>query len=155
MFGRVFQREVLATRQTRDDVWSLEAKGGVVTAFPSRFSCQGGTELAVSITAGRKNIVGDVASHFADKRVDLLDVGPEEGWLSISDDTVYSYARSVYLDIERAMRNHRYERLHIFSAVPQAFMMCLGQQFAGMPETWVYDWNGSRYLGHPVPGGVL
>ncbi len=155
LFGRVFQRQQIDVRQL-EGLWSI-SPSGPQSDYPisADLDLTGGTELAVTVTRGSKDLKPKVDSHFSQIRPSCLHVGPQSGEVTFTGDDACSFAQAVYRQIEKAMREHEFKRVHLFFAVPITVVARLGQLFAGMPETWAYDFDGHEYLGFPIPGGVL
>lgn len=155
LFGRAFQPFELQIRQTSGECWS--------TIGPLRelelsvaFRAQPSDELVVTVASGEKNILVEEIVAVSGSNASLLSISPPNGRFSLDADSSRWFAKAIYEHIDMAVAQSNPKKIHLLMAIPQATAMNLGQKFAGMPDTIVYDWNGSSYEpGRLIPGGVL
>jgi hypothetical protein len=160
MFGRVFAPFCIDIRQTAKDVWRTDAECPMLDLLAvSRQGGEGQRCLFIEVASRNKNVTAGV-DEFVERtgvRPSMrLQLRPPAGPLDLDNALCLAMVRQVYGEIERAMQHQAADNVHVFAAVPQAFMIMLGREFKGMPLTYVYDWNGTQYeLGCRVLGGVL
>lgn len=155
LFGRVFQSFELAIRQTPAEYW---ASMGPATAPHVQVSEEprGSDALIVTVASRFKNLREDALLAANETQPSLLEIRPACSPLELEAATTRGFVSTIYAEIDRVVAKVRPSRIHLFIAAPQAAAMQLGQKFAGMPPTYVYDWNGASYeLGRLVPAGVL
>jgi hypothetical protein len=155
LFGRVFQPFDLQIRQTGSDYWPtsgplMELELNVTSEV---HPCD---ELVVTVASGDKNLQAKAMEAVGKEGASRLSISPANGRFSLAADSSRWLARAIYEHLDKAVARSNPKRIHLFMAIPQATAMNLGQQFAGMPETLIYDWNGSDYeAGRLIPGGVF
>ncbi len=157
LFGRVFQMFELTVRQTTEEYWSLRSTIGNSHGLQASLRIEDAEDLILSISVGAKDLQpGIEATLDQAESLSIIRVGPVHDPVVVAKHTCGEIARWIYSELERAATRVQPKRIHLFCAAPQSLLMCLGQQFKGMPETLVYDWNGQRYeQGRPIPAGVL
>ena len=156
-FGRVFQPFEILVRQTPTDYWSLSGtpgEGDMMSA--SLQSNQEASDLVVQVSSGFKNLTPAAEKVLEGAEFSRLELRPIKESLHLDENLCRDFVQEVYKQIEQAVSKLTPARIHLFGALPQAAMMGLGQKFAGMPEAFVYDFDGEVY-GPPriVPSGVL
>ncbi len=155
LFGRVFQSFELEIRQTPTEYWSNTGQA-TSPAVQVIEDLRDGDALIVTITSRFKNLRESAMNAAGEVDASMLEIRPDCGPLELSDDTARGLVGTIYRELDIAVARVRPSRIHLFMAAPQATAMMLGQKFAGMPATYVYDWNGTSYeAGKLIPGGVL
>lgn len=155
LFGRVFQPFELQVRQTISDYW---ATSGPLRELELDVISQvhAGDELVVTIASGAKNLQAKAMEAVGVTTASQLDISPSDGRFDLDADSSRWLAKTMYEHLDRAVAKANPQRIHLFMAIPQATAMHLGQKFAGMPDTFVYDWYGRDYeAGRLIPGGAL
>ncbi|MCW5941958.1 MAG: SAVED domain-containing protein [Fimbriimonadaceae bacterium] len=155
LFGRVFQSFELAIRQTPTEYW---ASTGPATAPHVQVAeeVRGSDALIVTVASRFKNLREDAVLAANETQPSLLEFRPACSPLELEAYTTRGFVSAIYAELDRVVAKVRPSRLHLFMAAPQAVAMQLGQKFAGMPPTYIYDWNGASYEpGRLVPAGVL
>lgn len=161
MFGRVFAPFEMHIRQTPSAIWSTHA---AVTESPllavDLAEASGTGPVFVEIASGRKDIVTGVDAYIQKHgvkpavRLQLYPQGRQA--LDLDNSLCLAMAKQAYTQLERIMRGRLVDGVHIFAAVPQAFMMMFGRMFSGMPVTHLYEWTGTDYVyACGVPAGPL
>lgn len=162
LLGRVFAPFDIDIRQTKREYWRSDGEGSGMMPLDisSMIREQGTTAVFLEVRSGRKN-VSAAAEAFARKhglnpRV-RLSIGPEA---KVNVDNLFcrQLADQTYKALENSLRGIDFavDRIHIFAAAPQAFMVMLGGRFQGMPPTVLHEWSGKEYrVGLPIQGGVL
>ena len=156
LFGRVFQPFEIQVRQTPNETWSLNGVPGTIELLePCLTEKTNAQDLVVQISSRVKELSPAVDDAMEDKPFHRLVLRPNKP-LGLEESSSTTFVRDCYVAIENAVKRHPVQRIHLFAAAPQAVLMGLGQKFAGMPPTHVYDYNGCEYdPPRIVPGGVL
>lgn len=155
LFGRAFQPFELQIRQTISDYWSTsgplrELELDVISQV------RAADEFVVTIASGAKMLQAKAMEAVGVTTASRLDVSPSDGRFDLAADSSRWLAKTIYEHLDKAVAQAKPQRIHLFMAIPQATAMHLGQKFAGMPDTLVYDWNGRDYeAGRLIPGGAL
>ena len=155
LFGRVFQSFELLIRQTPAEYWP--SVGSMTTPNIKVFEDLQECDALIVTVASRYKDIRDSAVRAANEpQAGLLEITPACSPLELDAESSRGLAKAVYMELDRAVARVGPSRIHLFMATPQATAMQLGQRFAGMPSTYVYDWNGTLYEpGRLVPSGVL
>jgi hypothetical protein len=156
-FGRVFQPFDLNIRQTATAYWhSSEMFDRQDLLFERLSVAPESPILVVEISTGHK-----VLTDAVDRRLhgagpfSRLILRPDEQ-LNVNSELCRTLTDQVYRELEIAVKRTRAKAIHLFTAVPQSFMMMLGRKFAGMPETFAYDFIEGQYgPARRIPSGVL
>jgi hypothetical protein len=155
LFGRVFQPFELQIRQTPAEYWTSSG----VTAeleLDVRTELKPCDDLVVTVASGDKTLLASAVETVGQTSTSQLSIAPVGDRFNLAADSSRWLASAVYRHIDKAVATVKPKRLHLFMAIPQATAMKLGQKFAGMPDTIVYDWNGNSYeAGKMIPRGVL
>lgn len=149
--GRVFNRFPLDIRQTASEYWRTYGALFPVPSFsfehtPGSFAAR---TLIVEIATGDKDIskgVDDLIARGQVVKGGRLKVRPIQGRVNVTDVISRSLSQETYSAIDLAMRVQPTDQLHLFAAAPQAFFMTLGTLFQGMPDVYLYEWTGTKYL---------
>lgn len=157
LFGRVFQPFSITVRQTPSEYWKVNVDTADQSTFVSAVeTTERVAELVVQVSSGFKNLSPAVDEVFAGKCFHRLILSPSTTPLVVDESHCSTMVRDAYVAIEKFTSCQPVEKIHLFAAAPQAFMMGLGQRFAGMPEAMIYDFDGSAYSAPKcIPGGVL
>ncbi|MCC7230886.1 MAG: SAVED domain-containing protein [Fimbriimonadaceae bacterium] len=157
LFGRVFQPFSITVRQTPSEYWRVNFGAASQSTLVSTVEmADQAAELVVQVSSGFKNLTPAVDEALSGKCFHRLILSPATTPLVVDENLCATMVRDAYMAIEKLTSFQSVERIHIFAAAPQAFMMGLGQRFAGMPETAIYDFDGSAYSAPKnIPGGVL
>ena len=161
LFGRVFAPFEMVIRQTSTETWTSYYPPSKNDPFDVTFR-QGvlsGRRLFVEIAARNKNLAPGVDSLVAETGIEpsvRLQLYPKDGPLDADNALGRAMVRQAYAAIERVMQTEQVAEVHLFVAAQQAFMVLLGREMKGMPETHLYEWNGNQYVHScTVPGGVI
>lgn len=155
LFGRAFQPFELQIRQTGADYWPTSGPLRELE-FDVTSDLHPNEELVVTIASGDKSLHTMAMEAVGRESASYLRLSPPNGRFSLAADSSRWLAKATYEHLDIAVAQSHPKRIHLFMAIPQATAMQLGQKFAGMPDTLVYDWNGSDYeAGRLIPGGVL
>jgi len=161
MFGRVFSRYLLNIMQRPQEIWCSDAEpaGGQLLAEPCLVLAAGTRELTIEISLGRRNVSAGVDDLIATGEVQpslRLQLGPAGGPQALDEHSCRAMVDQTRDAIEKVLRDHPAAVVHLFAAMPQSFMMMLGQTFTAMPPVRLYDWEGGRYVHRcTIPGGRL
>lgn len=155
LFGRVFQPFDLSVRHTSAEYW--ETTGPLTELdLDTSFLIARSEELVVTVATGDKNLQAKALEAVGRGDVSQLSITPRNGRFTVGAASSRWLAKAVYEHIDKAVSRTSPKKIHLFMAIPQTTAMQLGQKFAGMPKTLVYDWNGTDYeAGKMIPGGVL
>lgn len=158
LFGRVFARYPLDIRQTVTDVWSGDVQSAHVQPFlVSRQNVDIHDQtLVVQIASGAKNLdpgVNQLLDIDPVWRPSRLILTPADGPLVVDNALCLAMVAQAYSEIERALATSAFRSVHLFVAAPQSFMMLLAQRWAGLPSTYLYEWDNGRYVESCVIGG--
>jgi hypothetical protein len=155
LFGRVFQRFPLIIRQTPTDYWSSHGST-LIPELNIREHLTNAHSLIVTVASGHKDLSHAAIEAVNQSDASMVSITPRSGALTLNAESSRGLAEVIYHELDRIVAEVKPSHLHLFMALPQATAMTLGQKFAGMPLTYVYDWSGKEYeTGKMIPGGVL
>ncbi|HUV05999.1 MAG TPA: SAVED domain-containing protein [Armatimonadota bacterium] len=161
MFGRVFSQFDMDIQQTAHKVWRTDVCYADTKPFVV-YTQKGDAKtrrLFVEIASGDKNVPACVDAFLRARRLQpplRLQLHPPSMAFSVDAALCRAMAAHAYSEIERMITECLISEIHIFAAVPQTFMILLGQQFRGMPPVHLYEWDGTGYTPScRIPGGKL
>jgi hypothetical protein len=161
VFGRVFSRYLLSTVQRPSEVWRSDAGPArrQLLAEPCLVPARGTRELTIEIRLGRRNVSAGVDDLIATGQVQpslRMRLSPAGGPQPLDEHSCRAMVDQTRDTIEKVLRDHPAAVVHLFAAMPQSFMMMLGQTFTAMPPVRLYDWDGGCYVHRcTIPGGRL
>jgi len=160
--GRVFSQFRMNIRQRIpstgvEEYWSSDSTYTGRDELKETFNMVHGSQiLAVELATGVKNLSPGVDEALATQGKFHRLILRTEGGLEVDNELCRALANQIYKAIDRAVARTGAQEIHLFAAAPQSLLIMLGQRFAGMPKTFVYDWFGTAYGPHrPIPAGVL
>lgn len=153
IFGLIFSPFALDIRQTTTQIWSgdlpvtLDVAPFEVTTQKSDVT---GLRLFLEVASRYKNVSADVDEFIrlgqCSPSIRLQLHPPYGNALDMDNHLCKCAVQQTHAEVEKVINRYPSIReIHVFCAVPQAFMMMLGQAFKATPPIHLYEWRDGKY----------